>query len=320
MSEPLRLLSIAATGQAGSTILSRLLGARLGVISVGEIGFIWDRALLEDVPCSCQQPFRECPFWREVGERAFGGWGTIDADAMVALRNEMNFLGRSFPQWTVLPVIAVPSLSPQYRRTVDRYASVMARLYRGIADVSAARIIVDSMKQPPHVFMLRRIAGADIRWIHLVRDSRGVAYSNMKWVRRQGADPDAFRPRHPPQKTSFRWDWINLAFGSLARSDRPLLRVRYEDLVSETEEQLMRVEGWLAAGPDGASWDLAQRVSGSRAEHLVAGNRVRLQSPDAPLRLDTEWHEKLSSRDRWVVTSMTWPLLLRYGYELRDIH
>ena len=316
MTEPLRLISIAATGQAGSTVLSRLLGAREGVLSVGEVGFLWDRALLEDVPCSCQQPFSSCPFWREVGRVAFGGWSNLDADAMVATRDRLNFRGRGFPQWGALPMIAFPGLSKGYRATVERYAATTYRLLVAARDVAGARVIVDAMKQPPHVFMLRQLPDTDLRFIHLVRDSRGVAYSNLKWVPRQGADPDAFRPRHRPQQTSFRWDWINLAFERLGQSEGTSIRLRYEDLTQAPQEQLARVCAWLSSRSRDPSWQIDSNSVSSASEHLVAGNRVRLSPVDGPLRPDVAWRNSLRPRDRRLVTALTWPLLMRYGYPL----
>jgi hypothetical protein len=36
-----------------------------------------------------------------------------------------------------------------------------------------------------------------------------------------------------------------------------------------------------------------------------------------PLRLDLEWQDRLGRANRWIVTALGWPLMLRYGYRLR---
>ena len=60
----------------------------------------------------------------------------------------------------------------------------LERLYRAIAVVGDTRVIVDSSKAPSTAFVLRAMPVLDLRLVHLIRDSRGVAYSwNKKVVR-----------------------------------------------------------------------------------------------------------------------------------------
>jgi hypothetical protein len=48
--------------------------------------------------------------------------------------------------------------------------------------------------------------------------------------------------------------------------------------------------------------------------HTVSGNPSRFQTGSIELRLDGEWKEKMKRSDKAIVTILTWPLLLRYGY------
>ena len=48
--------------------------------------------------------------------------------------------------------------------------------------------------------------------------------------------------------------------------------------------------------------------------HTVSGNPNRFQSGVVKLRPDNEWQTRMKRRDRLIVTVITWPLLLRYGY------
>ena len=57
--------------------MSRLLAGIPGFVPVGELGFLWDRAIQGNLPCGCGAPFDECPFWQAVGQAAFwqaGEW------------------------------------------------------------------------------------------------------------------------------------------------------------------------------------------------------------------------------------------------------
>jgi hypothetical protein len=309
----IRLLCIGGTGQNGATLLSRMLGGLPGFVAVGELGYLWDKGLMENVACGCGIAFRDCDFWTRVGEEAFGGWDAVNPREAVRLRGAVKLRGR--PQPLALPLILLPAISPAYRVDLLRYSDLMQRLYRGIASVAGDRVIVDSMKRPSHVYMMRGLPDVDLRLVHQVRDSRGVAYSNLKWVRRQGDTKGPYRVRRPPAKTGARWMWINLAFHALARLGVPTATVRYEELVRNPRPELMRIGG--LAGVTLEDDDLGF-IDGDEADfsvdHLVAGNRLRLQGGRVRLRTDEEWRAGLTPRQRRAVSLVTWPLLKGYGY------
>jgi hypothetical protein len=48
--------------------------------------------------------------------------------------------------------------------------------------------------------------------------------------------------------------------------------------------------------------------------HTIAGNPMRFEHGAVPIQPDLEWVEKLSKEQKSVVTRITWPLLLYYGY------
>jgi hypothetical protein len=51
--------------------------------------------------------------------------------------------------------------------------------------------------------------------------------------------------------------------------------------------------------------------------HTVAGNPSRFKTGKVSLRADDEWISKMRTSDKALVTAMTWPSLLRYGYPIR---
>ena len=55
--EKVRVLLIAGTGQNGATLLSRVLGSLPGFCSIGEIGHLWDKALIDERPCGAVDRF-----------------------------------------------------------------------------------------------------------------------------------------------------------------------------------------------------------------------------------------------------------------------
>src|ERR687892_622891 len=78
-----RVLLVAGWGRCGSTLLDMMLGQVPDMVSAGEVREIWLRGCVENRPCGCGHAFRDCPFWRAVGERAYGGWNRLDLETVL---------------------------------------------------------------------------------------------------------------------------------------------------------------------------------------------------------------------------------------------
>lgn len=310
------LLAIAGTGQNGATLLCRMLGEVPGFVAVGEIGRIWEKGLGEDVECSCGEAFSSCPFWKAVGERAFGGWNRLDPDDCRRLASSIT-LGRSrFPHPFALPLILMPWLAPRFRRNLEAYAGLLDRLYQGVRDVSSAEVIVDSMKIPAHIYLLATQDRFRARFVQLVRDPRGVAFSNTKRVTRQGSRADKpMRTTRTPRKSATKWLWFNLSFGLLRALRHPFVRLRYESFVREPEAalRLCAAQVGRTLAPADLTF-LKGRTARLPTGHLVAGNRMRHLTGEIELRIDEAWRQGLPPGDQRTVERVASPLLRRYGY------
>jgi hypothetical protein len=299
-----RVLYIGGWGRSGSTLLDRLLGQVAGCFSVGEMRDIWLRGVLENRRCGCGQPFMRCPFWREVGERAFGGWDEHHARTIHSLRMRYD------RPWTV-PVLMSPM---RWSDGLQRYVDATTALYRAIGDTSGSEVIVDSTKIPSYAYLLRRIEGLDLRFVHLVRDSRGVVYSWQKSVRR----PDAtgkqdLMLRYGAASASGRYLLYNATASLVRRSAVPYMFVRYEDLVADPLAYLERIAGFAGLRPSGFDF-LEDGTAELRPNHTVDGNPMRFA--EGPLRIsaDERWRADMHRGDQRTVSILTRPLLRRYGY------
>jgi Sulfotransferase domain len=311
---PIDVVAIAGTGQNGGTLASRLMGEFPGWVAVGEIARVWDKGLSENIDCSCGEPFGSCPFWTKVGEVAFGGWDALDAGEARRLLDSLLFRGRRVPQALVLPLLVFPRLSSRYARDVDRYVELSARVFAGVLEVSGADTVLDSSKWPVHVYSLARARSFHTRVIHLVRDARGVAYSNTKEIVRQGARTDRpFRVRQRPWKLGVRWMSINLSSHVLRWLRVPVLFMRYESLVVDPRSELARAARFAGVEATDLAF-LREGEASLPAGHLVAGNRMRLERGPVPIRLDDAWQTELPDAQRRLVSLITWPLLRAYGY------
>ena len=311
---PVRVLFIGGLGRSGSTLLDRMLGQFDGIWSVGELVHIWQRGLEENNLCGCGRRFRDCLFWRRVGEEAFGGWEAVDVDEVLALKQAVD-------RNRCVPLMCLPALWPPYRAKLRRYLDLLDRLYRAVRQVAGAPLLVDASKHASHAFLLRGMPGLDLRLVHLVRDSRGVAFSWGKLMRRlEVVDAEALMATTTPLRMSARYLAYNSLFHLLRRLGVPTLLLRYESLVRRPAAELHRVLGHAdRPAADGELGFVGDGWVELGTSHALAGNPMRFERGRVPLRLDEEWRGKMRRRHRLLTAGSTWPLLLRYGY-LRGRH
>jgi hypothetical protein len=314
---PPRLIYLGGLGRSGSTIIERLLGELPGICSVGEVVHLWRRGIADSERCGCGEPFPECPFWRKVGEVAFGGWGQVDVGAVHNLRDKID-------RTRFVPVLARSRLSPAHRRTVDGYLSYYLRVYAAVAEVSGCQAIVDSSKHASLAFCLRWCEGIDLRVIHIVRDPRAVAYSWARQVSRpdvsgQAVPGDSHMWTYSSPTAAMQWNLQNGAMQLLARKGTPTLLVRYEDFVRAPGALLgeMAAFAGLPAAADVTGFlggDGADRWADLSVSHTVSGNPVRFATGRIPIRQDERWRAAMPAAQRRAVTALTLPLLAHYGY------
>ena len=296
------VLYIAGTGRSGSTLLAGLLGRVEGHVAVGELRYVWSRALVEDHLCECGARFRNCPFWADVFAEGFGGFDESHPEEVARLAARVDRIRH-------IPRLAAPGLrSAPFRADLEALGQVLRRLYSAILSVSGASVVVDSSKDPSYAYVLSAVPSLDVALVHLIRDSRAVAYS---WTRER-VRPEIhwkveYMQRRPPSLSARRWVQYHLVLDVLERRVPRSLRVRYEDLAADPEATVARVTALRAVAPP-------PTAEGTRSTgHSVAGNPVRFEGL-GPVRPDLAWVEEMAPDDRRLVTAVTAPLLARYGY------
>jgi sulfotransferase family protein len=300
-----RVIFLGGLGRSGSTLLERLLGQIDGLQTLGETVHVWARSVRDNELCGCGLPFGECPFWQEVGDRAFGGWAKVDVDQVEAMRAKVDRL-RHIPAAVMRP-----------DEDLHAYTEHYAQLYAAAHQVSGADWLVDSSKHPSLVHCLRRHPDVDLRVVHIVRHPCAVAYSWTKVVKRPDVtaltDGEDHMIRYSPRRAAMLWTGENLAMESLRRLGVSVHRVRYEDLVSAPEETLRGVLRFVGVC-DEVPLAVHGNVATLAATHTASGNPTRFETGDITIRHDDSWQHDLAAADRRTVTGITWPLARAYGY------
>jgi hypothetical protein len=242
-----------------------------------------------------------------VGLEAFGGWSNVDL-------NEITRLRYSLDRGWMTPVLALPRKPSSISESIERYVAYLTPLYRAIHRVSGAETIIDSSNLASHALLLRMIPGIDLRVAHLVRDSRGVAFSWTKAIARHVTDEGTrYLPRYNAMASSLRWTMYNGMASSLHRMDLPQRTIRYEDLMRSPVEEIRKLTRFAGMPLQDLSFMTDHSVN-LGVGHMVDGNSMRFRLGEVPLRKDEEWRTRMRALNRWTVTAITLPLLARYGY------
>jgi hypothetical protein len=303
-----KVIYVGGYARSGSTLLGRVLGEPPGMVCVGETRFLWSRGLINNVDCGCGQPFRSCPFWSAVGDEAFGGWDRVNAEEITELDRVVNL-----PQ--ALPYYWAPWLRPGMSDKIKHYATLLAALYGAIARVSGAKVIIETSKDPTFACLLTRIPGSDVRVVHLVRDSRAVAYS---WTRRRRMPSpigeQEFMPQASPTETAIKWSAWNVGCYVLKVARFSYQRLTYESFVADPRAMLDKLSAFVDEVTISSDSRLRDKEVKLSDHHIFSGNPMRATTGWLPVRLDTEWQTQLSTSQFAKVTAITWPLLRLNGY------
>ena len=304
-----RVLYLGGLGRSGTTLIERVLGELPGVCALGEIVHLWQRDIRDDDRCGCGDRFSRCGFWKAVGRRAFGGWERVDVHRILALQELVE-------RTRHIPVLAT-SRRRDFAALVVEYAEYYAKVYDAAAHVAGASVVIDSSKHSALAHCLRHCPDIALRVLHIVRDPRGVAYSWTKTVHRPETDGREEMARYTPARSAVLWNAHNAAFGLLRQRGVAVRRLRYEDFLADPRGTVHKVAAF--SGIDTSTLELSF-LSEGRVHlgqcHSAAGNPMRFQTGEVPLRPDEDWRDALPPRQRALVGAVCAPLLRSYGYPI----
>jgi hypothetical protein len=251
-----------------------------------------------------------------VGEVAFGGWDSFDVPEFLALKRSVD-RNRFIPELLADGDSARLPFARRATRLAAEYAAFYARLYRAVQQVSGCAVTVDASKHASLAFCLRTQPGIDLRVIHLVRDPRAVAYSWTRALRRPEAEGAAdasprYIPTLSPARSAMRWNIPNLGFHLLAARGTPTRLMRYEDFIAAPVAGMRELAGFAGVEPDLSF--MTDTGADLGLTHTAGGNPMRFSVGRIEFRRDDEWRSRLRPDARILVTSLTLPLLARYGY------
>jgi|GEM_PF-3465327 len=284
---------IMGDGRSGSTVTGIVLGNHPCISSNGELHKF---ARYKGNPKKDNNKEEDQRFWKEVREFYRSEGLSTDFEHLEDIQGEIENYG-SFPKVLF------------HRVPADiwaEYCTHVGGLFKAIRAASKQNIIVDEAKRPPRGCALLRCPSIEVRIIHLVRDPRGVVWSQKKRT--------VEHKYKPPLTAAMHYSTKNL-MSLLVQLSAPrgrVMRVRYEDLVREPAKELTRIGQFLGLSME----PVIGRIEAGeplRVPYLLDGNRIRCEK-EITLRFDNTWRKRQSLGDRLVATLFTLPFFLLFGY------
>lgn len=284
---------IMGDGRSGSTVAGVVLGNHPAISSNGELHKF---ARFKGHPKEDNKKAADIQFWADVREHLRSEGFSADYQHLNDVQGELENY-RKFPR---LFVRGIPD------RLCSEYCAYMGRMFGAISAVSKRDIIIDEAKRPGRAYALLCCPNFDLRIIHLVRDPRGVVWSQKKRT--------VEHKYKPPLTAAIHYSLKNL-MALLVQFRAPrgvVLRVRYEDLVREPGKELTRIGDFLGLSME----PLIEKIEAGKpltVPHLLDGNRIRCET-EINLRFDDAWRKDQGWGERLTATLFTLPFFLKFGY------
>jgi hypothetical protein len=282
----------------GATLLALLLSGHPDVVDPGDTN-----PSRPDVWCSCGRRLLACPFWTAVLERVpprrSASGKMLPTVPELTTKGSVNVrIAAAMSMATIHSPLNVWGLAGG---RLDEYMALWTEFWEAALLTSGARFPVDGEKSVTKFLAFRSVPELDVRLIHLTRDPRAFAHSVNRHRTEKGMQPKI--------ASAIAASWSkghkNILRAARGLTDRQYLRVRYEDLATDTPTTMKRIFAFIGV-PD-------IDVRGRQANTHVFGNAMA-SNFTGEVRLDTAWESGVSIADQQLLARSTEPLFSRLGY------
>ncbi len=280
-------------------MLDMLLSSGEDVVSVGEMrllenhinkkgfGYSWDWK------CTCENSVNECDFWSSViceyNAQHPGSEIETEVEIKLGFRELIKAIFLSY----------IGRLSRYYDKNNNNYriAEKCWSIYNTIYDVTGKLNIIDSSKKPEQLYYLAKTSpGNKIKAIHIVRDSRGVANSKLKWEHSIGK-----QVRFSLFKGLIVWFLVNLKIKKTLDylEDVDSLRVNYEKLCEKPAEEIKKICDFIEI-----NYSTKMLVMDAVGKHNIAGTPNRFGKQNEAIAKDEKWKKNINIRHTIIINAL----------------
>ena len=307
-----QVIYILGTARGGTSIFGRVLATIQGAGHGGELRRLWNPGLRDGRTCGCGKPRTDCGIWSRL---LAPGASYLEPSLSEVARLQERAAPEEHSWWKALKILR-SSGTPAPTAVEGRYLAAFCDLYKAFARASGSSVVIDSSKNPADAALLLRSKDVATYCIQIVRDPRGVAFS-----RRKRRAPEELNHASPTEtaKTALYWLMQHLSFEAIRRRygrERSLL-VRYEDFIDAPGAVVGAVARLVGAAPPASDLPVGVPLE-LPVSHEPDTASTKFSAAQVVLRPDVRWEKELHPVDRFLVTLLTYPLLRRYGYPMRQ--
>jgi len=282
------IIMLVGEGHSGSTLLDLIMDSHSQVVGVGELSH-YSKHFNSGELCSCGKQIKDCEFWQKVFE------GIDTSKLPLIYRKKLDFFLNKNEYFYYRDF--------EKKLDTEKYVHMIELVYKNILQVSGKKIVFDSSKNYDRAEALIKFnQNLDIILLHLVRDGRGVAYSNIK-LGRNGYE---FMKK---------WMISNLKIELVKKRNKNIrnIFISYEDFVKNPERVLKYILNQFDL-----SFENKMLNFGNVIHHQPGGNfNLRIKAKTDEIKLDQKWKEKMSMKDKIIFNILFGWLNLFYKMKLK---
>lgn len=254
-------------------MISIIIGSKDGFFNAGELKNITRNTLPQEL-CSCGTIVNKCDFWQSI----FKEWELKRTSSF----KEYRYLYLKYERFSGIPKILWNKVFPS--KTFKLYINDTEKLYRIIYKSSDNSLIVDSSKMPQRSLILSEFA--KVKVFHLCREFKGILNSSKKTRTKDlSKGIEKTKQVRSTLRTFLMWVWLNL-FCEIVLLFQDSYKVKYKELVANLNH-FTKVDERLSGISQSSTFN---------AEHMVAGNRMRLNK-NIKVQNNLNTYEKLNKTD-----------------------
>jgi hypothetical protein len=305
MKQPPIFISVETCNYSGATLLSFLLGQHPQIATVGEMDGIIAREVPDEYLCSCGQRILECDFWQSIKnamqKRGFefniAHFNTkYEHERFLIAGRLRDGLSGSKALDSIRDLIFEVCL--RQRHKIEAHVAQNVAFVESVLDVTGKKAFVDTSKGQRRSRHILKFSLFDVRFVHLVRDVRGVVASHIRHNRKVS-----------PALAATLWVKVNKKIEKMLKDlpEDKWKRISYESLCLDLQKnldciyQLCSLDSFVAKNFRSFS-------------HHIIGNEMRLEKT-AEIKLDERWKLELSAKQLEEIKIIAGRLNQRYGYE-----
>lgn len=288
----IKIIYLLGSGRSGTTALATILSCSADATLLGEMHRFLEY-LSEDQKCSCGETLSSCRFWSKVIDRL--------PEDMVANPERLQELSGLIEAHRGILAHLVRS---KRLGGLDEYLGAHQAILVAAQKEAGTPVLIDSAKYIGRALALRHLAGADIKYVYLVRDVRGVVHSFSKKVQTSRGTLAAL----------LYYLLMNLAAALVCATvlRNNSIKIRYEDLADTPLEVLDRLGNFLGIDVGEAKSRIAINET-FETGHLIAGNRLRLDQRIV-FRADLKWQSDMSVSRQFLLYLGALPVMVLNRY------